>query len=343
MADVVAGGKGGSGAGRGQGKRSDVPPPGSVKCGICSKRVLVKDKALQCEICLVWYHCSCEQIDDQAYNLICDDTGKTDPLFHYFCSKQCNKPASKFLRSLIELESEVQKLSGRVAGVESRVVQVDSRMEEMASGKFTPAMIETVKEISLVHATGNASGQRSEVASLIRATTKEELAEMEDRGRRKTNVLIFGLGEDKEKAMDDRRKEDEKRVGQLLKAIELEQKTPIDLRRLGVYSGGDEKVRPLRLTFNSEASRNEVVAAFHRAKKAAGKAGEQGENGDLVLTRLGMRRDLTPKERVDEAALFEELRRRRQESQNSGDQHANWILRRGKIENVGRYPQGDAK
>jgi hypothetical protein len=41
---------------------------------------------------------------------------------------------------------------------------------------------------------------------LIIATTKEELAGMEDRGRRKTNVLVFGLGEDKEKTMDDRRK-----------------------------------------------------------------------------------------------------------------------------------------
>jgi hypothetical protein len=47
-----------------------------------------------------------------------------------------------------------------------------------------------------VHTTGNASGQQNEVASLIRATTKEELAEMEDRGRRKTNVLIYGLGKD---------------------------------------------------------------------------------------------------------------------------------------------------
>jgi hypothetical protein len=37
--------------------------------------------------------------------------------------------------------------------------------------------------------------------------------------------------------------EDEKRVGQLLKAIELEQKAPIDLRQLGVYSGG-KKVQP---------------------------------------------------------------------------------------------------
>jgi hypothetical protein len=42
MADIVAGGKGGSGAGKGQGKRSDVEP-GTLKRAICSRRVLVKD------------------------------------------------------------------------------------------------------------------------------------------------------------------------------------------------------------------------------------------------------------------------------------------------------------
>jgi hypothetical protein len=42
----------------------------------------------------------------------------------------------------------VQKLSGKVAEMESRVAQVESGIEEMTSGKFTPAIIGTVKVIS---------------------------------------------------------------------------------------------------------------------------------------------------------------------------------------------------
>jgi hypothetical protein len=41
-------------------KNDEFPPLGSDKCGICTKKVLAKDKALQCEICFVWYHCDCD-------------------------------------------------------------------------------------------------------------------------------------------------------------------------------------------------------------------------------------------------------------------------------------------
>jgi hypothetical protein len=50
-------------------KNDEFPPLGSDKCGICTKKVLAKDKALQCEICFVWYHCDCEGIDDKKQSM----------------------------------------------------------------------------------------------------------------------------------------------------------------------------------------------------------------------------------------------------------------------------------
>jgi hypothetical protein len=121
--------------------------------------------------------------------------------------------------------------------------------------------------------------------------------------------------------------------------IKTDQK-PVDQRRLGSFTKEEEKVRPLRLTFSSEAIRNSVITAFHKARKTAGNANANDMDSDFA--QVAMRKDLTPKEREEEAALFQELKSRKQESQDSGDEHAHWIRRKGKIENVGKYPQGEA-
>ena len=83
-------------------------------CGICSATVLKKDKALQCELCEFWYHTSCEKMDDDTYDLIIKDRAKEVPMIHWYCSKQCNKVASKYLGGVLHLEREVQKLTKKL-------------------------------------------------------------------------------------------------------------------------------------------------------------------------------------------------------------------------------------
>jgi hypothetical protein len=339
LKEAVAGGSKTGNLSKQKENKSEFPSLGSDKCGICNKKVAGKDKALQCEICFVWYHCGCEGIDDQTYNLLSNDGNKDNPLLHYFCSKQCNKPASKFLRGLIELETEMQKLSTKVSEVDSKVMQVGSKVEEIAGGKFTPDMIETVREISQGQVSVPAGQAPAEVATMIEEKTKDQLAEMEDRVRRKTNILIFGIKENKEKAAEERKKKDEEKVNQLLSLIKVTE-SPVDMRRLGSFAKEGDKIRPLRLTFNSEATRNGAIAAFHKARKAAGNGST--ENKDFDLAQVSVRKDLTPKERAEEAVLYQELKQKRQEAQESGDTYAHWIRRKGKIENVGRYPKGGA-
>jgi hypothetical protein len=180
-----------------------------------------------------------------TYQLISADAGKPNPLLHYFCTKQCNKPASKFLRSLVVLESEMQKLSTKVGEVDIKVKEVGNKVEEIAGRKFTPEMIEAIKEISQGQMTENVAGKApEEVATMIEATAKDQLAEMKDRVRRKTNILIFGIKESKDKSSEDRKKEDEDEVKKLLTMINTEQK-PVEQRRLGGFTKEGEKVRPL--------------------------------------------------------------------------------------------------
>ena len=100
------------------------------ECGTCSNTVAKKDKALQCELCEIWYHATCEKIDEDTYELIRRDSAKDVPMIHWYCSKQCNKVASKYLGGVLHLEKEVQKLSEKVS-------QVDKSLTDLQEGKFS--------------------------------------------------------------------------------------------------------------------------------------------------------------------------------------------------------------
>ena len=69
------------------------------------------------------------------------DSRKDCPLIHWYCSKQCNKLAPKFLSGMTQIQKQVDNLTEQVA-------QVDMKITEVQEGKFTPKMIDTVKEIS---------------------------------------------------------------------------------------------------------------------------------------------------------------------------------------------------
>ena len=50
------------------------PPPDAVNpfypCGVCSKKVGVRMRALQCDICQYWNHIKCDNIDPSYYEIL---------------------------------------------------------------------------------------------------------------------------------------------------------------------------------------------------------------------------------------------------------------------------------
>ena len=56
------------------------------QCSICAKNVRNNLKAVQCDICDLWVHASCEQISNKRYNELSDPENEEV----YFCSKCLN-------------------------------------------------------------------------------------------------------------------------------------------------------------------------------------------------------------------------------------------------------------
>jgi hypothetical protein len=320
-----------------EGKKEDADPP--APCGSCKKLCVVDDKALECELCNTWFHASCQDISDQMYNVIIQDSNSPAPLLHWYCKPACSKLATNVIDSLVKIRSEVGKLGLEMEGMKSRVQNIED-------GHFTPAMQDAVKSIAAVGDGAAAPApllEKEEILKLVEEKAKEHSQEVEDRVRRSKNIVIFGVPESASKDSQENRKENITKAEQILTEAGLTHK-PTDTRRLGNFVPNAARPRPLRVSFSTQAARDEALQAFRKTRSELRNEGQE-ENRSLLAS-ISVRKDLTPTERKEEEVLYRQLREKQEESKAAGDDNARWIRKNGKIMNIGRYPpkhQGENK
>ena len=169
-----------------------------------------------------------------------------------------------FLSGIAQIQKQVDNLTEQVA-------QVDMKITEVQEGKFTPKMIDTVKEISKEEAHVRPLDVKlEEFKGILESRDREQIVELEERMKRKHNLMLFHLPEPKTKDKEDRLREESELISKLLSEIKVDHK-PVDHRRIGKYveanNAEDQKHRPVRLTFSSEAMRDDALKAFHRTRK----------------------------------------------------------------------------
>ena len=313
-----------------------------MKCPKCEQVVVSRrDNPIQCKLCDSTWHKECvENMDDDTYRVLKKNEKKTTPSLYWYCSKQCDKAAVKFLGGMTHLETQIKATNSKVAELEKTVNDVNK-------GNFPAQMVDKVREIANEviddRGAGNinmtdAATHVSTVQEIIEQEKKEQIAEIEDRMRRKCNLVIFKMpetelaAEGSDGAQDISPKEQDK---QLIETILEEigaKPVPNDVRRLGKYKKENmAKSRPIRLSFNSEKERDEVLSLAYRSNK------NRKVDDAKLCNKVTWRKDLTVQEREDENRLYEELKTRRQASKDSGDDKARWVRRRGLLVNLGDY------
>ena len=113
------------------------------------------------------------------------------------------------------------------------------------------------------------------VLEIVKEEKRKMERELEERMKRKTNLIIFSLEEDTTEK-EAGKKKDLEGIEDILREIKVSHK-PIDTRRLGnlptknqaavIEMGKGKRTRPVRLTFASEAARDETLRSFHRTRK----------------------------------------------------------------------------
>lgn len=320
-------------------KGSTSDKENKTSCGHCSQLVGKKQKGLQCELCEIWYHTSCEKIDDGTYECILKDSERANPLLHWYCSKKCNIIATKFLGGMARLEKRVDDITQRVDQVDSRVQSIEEEIPKLLDTKTEeqmakieskiPGMLETQTKQQITEI-------ENKIPGMLKSKAKEQMAEIENRAWRKTNLIMFKVPERADKDIETRKQEDGETVGKLLDEIKTTHK-PHECRRIGTQDKNSAKSRPIRIAFETEAARDEVLKEYHKMRKALLEKEEKEE--DFICLRTNVRKDLTLQEREEEEQLYQDLRKKRDESKESGDEYAHWIRRGGKVVNIGRYPR----
>jgi hypothetical protein len=147
--------------------------------------------------------------------------------------------------------------------------------------------------------------------------------EIQDRDRRKNNIIIFNVGECTSDITDVRKEYDMAEVTELL-ANEMNVLTSVmNPVRLGPKKENMQWPRPLRITVDSESTKWKILKESKNLQAS----------GEEKVKRIFIKKDMTPMEREQDALLKNQLSQRRIQSVEGGDQ-TKWVIRKGKIVKV---------
>ena len=302
-------------------------------CKMCDEEFGDRDdKFVVCGRCEEPYCIECLGMRADQCNLL------SDPAFHWYCPN-CKAPALHAVRDDFDIEERCEaffeKLSGRMQKLEMAMSKKAEKVEVEGIRNniehFRSSTSELTKELEKL------SSEVEELKS-NRAEGTEEVAamyinEMEDRNRRKPNLIIFSIGESEDPDPIKRKETDIANVSKIFEEITSTTIEITDCRRLGKRKLKNEQQnpRPMRVSVSDQHQRDNIL-------KSAKKLRENDETKHITI-----RNDMTPRERTEDIRLRKEWQAKKEQSVSAGDTEAKWIRRGGKVVNIGMYIQKQGK
>jgi hypothetical protein len=109
------------------------------KCGECKNVVANSEKAVQCELCNLWFHCRCEEIHEDSYKILKQDK------VHFYCGR-CDKSVGRILKTVLDLKKRQDKLHD---DFETHKEEVEITIKDFVSTFMEEAKTKTEKVDSL--------------------------------------------------------------------------------------------------------------------------------------------------------------------------------------------------
>ena len=291
-------------------------------CGKCDEEVTTREKGLQCQACETWFHVGCIPGMKKEFFESCNLAKQTYGFSPFMC-QGCRKVVAKFNRSVKDLEKEVEKLRERVDVLELEKEALAQKVENM--------------ELKTTKVKEGLEGVEKEVISGMKKA-KEEVKndvnkEMKEREEKSQNVVIYGIEESEKESPEERKKDDEKKVEEVMEGIGVEGEVEIKFRAGRRTDGGDQRPRPLIVHVKSEENRARMLKDARKlsripnlktvfiaedltwaqreearkmeknlreeAERRTNEAREQGKNGKFILVGPRGRRRLVWTERTE--------------------------------------------
>lgn len=266
-------------------------------CPICIIAVTSESKGIACDdSCKRWFHASCVKITNAEYAKLANDLNKKWSCGRDDCLNAANQPLNVLITQLSALGKNITALSNKVDTLISLPNKMDqiitdvdrlNKNIESLNDRVTSneARIRTLEDASKNPQTCTALNQENMIA------------EMNDRARRASNVMVYGLVESTSANIDDRKLHDLNAVSDLFKTFYPEfDNSKTKTARVGKRQTG--KSRPLKVILNSERDARHIISSF---------SGVSAPKANSKYSSVKISRDRTPQEQKYFKSLLDEL------------------------------------
>jgi hypothetical protein len=240
------------------------------RCFQCKSTLKKTAKFAKCGLCQNDFHFTCTAIIQEKYNFIQNNGGQ------WYC-EGCSRCAGKVLQRLqtleetqIKMQDYCKELEEKLESATQKIVDLESQLEvvvKTTNQKFEEQMNQvpqpsvTKKQSTTLKSDkceGEASTSFSEETSKDDPGKRTAIDEMEDRERRKCNLVFYGLLESAMENPKDRVEEDKTGVMRALEKIQIQMK-PFEI--VSIFRAGkkSEKARPLVVKLSSKERRDEII------------------------------------------------------------------------------------
>ncbi len=297
---------------------------------------------MKCSTCRQDFHAKCQHISERTYDAIKDENADID----WYCSS-CRVVTRNMSQNMARLDQRVTALESAIEDKVDKedieklnialndkadknvVEQLCKKMDSMEKGS-TEKLDKDSEELSklleekLKEQRELIQKSKTNQTSSDNKTFEEAVKEMEDRKRRKNNLIFHNIEESGAVDPDVRRAEDVSFIMKLLREhlkveseIQLDQDGKAMVHRLG--SKNTNKSRSLKITFRDI----DIPRILRNAKLLANPRNEE-------IRKIIIKPDQTPFQRNEEKKLVKEKNDRNQEAR-SKNETADWFIQRGRV------------
>lgn len=319
------------------------------KCTACHRMITDETRALCCDRCSgedSWKCIQCLGMAAEMYDALIAPEAQSLKWFCVQCEKELNSRevvgnrkeddnrSDKILKLLEQLVEGSKSVEHRLNQIEvsldnkadsSIVQQQEERINKLEKEKvFQDDNMKQIDirimnlEKQLLTGTEDRNLD-SEKSKDMDRKTMSGVDEIQDRDRRKANLIIFNMPESEADDPEDRKLFDIAEMVDLLNELKVNTEVTRPVR-LGPKRIGSRWPRPLRVTLNNEEDKWKVLKSSKNLMMS----------GKDIYKEIYLKRDMTQMERDHETKLRQELKSRRQQEEESGGT-ANWIIWRGRV------------
>lgn len=240
-----------------------------MKCDACAAFLhpnSINALAIKCPRCLEWFHLGCTGIDPDYYEYFKTEARKAEG-DKWIC-RSCL--GANELRKDDTNNARDSLNNGSFETIIERAMQTAMRQLKTEIMNAVRSEIDaTNKRIDKVEKQQQAIMEKINKSGAS-ANDREELmyVELEERERRKRNIMVFGLPESKSKETSGRKEDDTQAVQNMLREIGVQVK-PVTSFRIGKVS---DSPRPLKVVLPDQSSAIEIM-----------KRSRDNKNGDVVI------------------------------------------------------------